>query len=218
MAKRQIIESEDLPSNSKASRVVAVRPRQDEDEEPRRKAVRRSATQAIRKRKTLPQIIAESLVGSSDGAITYILNEVLIPAAKTTIQEMVTSGIGMVLFGEAGRGDRNRDRGKSYVSYNKKYRSSIDEDRPRPSYRDKFDLDEIYFRSGREADDVLDELGDIIKEYGQVSVAEFFKLANIDSSSWTHTKWGWDDLSRARCTHTRNGYAIMFPKPIELDD
>lgn len=218
MAKRQIVNVDDLPSNSKASRApVAVRARDEQDENPRR-IVRRQATQAIRKRKTFTQTIAETLVGGSDNAMTYIINDVLIPAAKKTISEMVTSGIEMLLFGETGKLDRGREReGKSYVSYNKRYRGR-EEERVRPSYRDKFDLDEIFFRNGGDAADVLSELGDIIQEYGQVSVAEFFKLANIESSSWTHTKWGWDDLSDARCTHTRNGYLIQFPKPIELED
>lgn len=56
----------------------------------------------------------------------YILWDVLIPASKNTITEMISNGIEMLLYGEP-RGNIRRDRGRSYVSYTGYYK---DRDRP----------------------------------------------------------------------------------------
>jgi hypothetical protein len=226
MSKR--ILKEELPSNSKSSRVVPIRPESKIQEEgalipdkPARKAVRGNA---IIKKKTITQSIAKSLISEqTSGVAQYILYDVLIPAAKNLLNDMVTSGIEMLLFGEtkSGRRSKDRDKGRSIVSYGSYYKGrDRDDDRResrRPSRRDKFDLSDIYFRHHDEAEEVLDELCERLEEFDQVSVADYFELAGIDGATWAHDKYGWDDLSKAYNTHTRNGWAIVLPDPIPLD-
>jgi len=224
----ETIENEDFPGNSKSSRMAPIRESRKAREEgaliEAPKTVKRSiAGRAVRKKRTLTESIAQTFVGDDSRNVgLYILNDVLIPAAKSLIQEMVTSGIEMMLFGEtSGRGrGRDKDR-KNVISYGSFYKDRDRDDR-RPvrtatARGDKFNLDEIYFRHGDEADQVLRDLCDLLEEYQEVTVSDFFDLAGIDGATWAHTKYGWDDLRRARCTHTRNGYAIIFPDPIELD-
>lgn len=224
MAKRKIT-PEELPSNSIAAtrqnRVVdegkALVVKNVEVKRPRRAA----KTRAVVRKKTFAQSIAEAIVGDSHEIGGYIANDVLIPAFKNTIQEMVTSGIEMLLFGERKSSrSRDRDRGATKVSYGSYYKDRDRSDRyerPRPAYRDKFNLGEIYFKDGRDADDVLQNLCDALEEYEEVSVREYFDLAGIEGAGWTHDKYGWRDLRDARCTHTRYGYSIILPDPIELD-
>lgn len=219
----------DLPSNSRAS-TKPVRVLETHNELEVIKPGRRNITpraQAIRKKRNLSQTIAQSLVGQATQDVgSYIVNEVLLPAAKETIQQMVEKGIEMFLFGEAGR-SRPRDKDRTRVSYASYYKGGRDRDddryerRPRARRGDRFDLNSIFFRDGAEADDVLRGLCDQLEEYEQVTVADYFDMAGIDGADWVHHKWGWDetsDLGRARCTHTRNGWAILLPAPIELED
>lgn len=221
MAKKVVINEEDFPSNSKVAPMRESRREIREEgalvEAPRRsRGVRRHA---VVKKKTFTQSIASMLLGGSEEVGSYLMRDVLIPAAKSTIQEMITSGIEMLLFGEVtGRRTRDRDKGTK-VSYGSYFKGRRDEDerRPRRSPRDKFDLNDIYFRNGDEADEVLSELCDRLEEYEEVTVADYFDAADLEGATWAHQKWGWRNLSKAYCTHTRQGWAIILPDPIELD-
>jgi len=231
MAKVELRE-EDFPSNSRASRVAPIReskrkPTEEADISIERKSKFRripKGSKAVRRKRTLTQSIAESLVGEgSQNVGGYILHEVLLPAAKSTIADMITGAIEMVLYGETkpkGRGDK-KDR--NYVSYGSYYRGSREDRDERPARRkfatrgDPFDLGEIYFRQGYEADDVLSQLQDALTEYEEVSVSDFFDIAGIDGAKWAHAGYGWTNLDKAYCTHTRNGWQIVFPDPIKLD-
>ncbi len=221
-----IVNDEDFPSNSNAKKVAPIRPttrvRMDDSDiqQPKKKRVR-AVVKGIRKKRSFTETIAESLVGEGKDVGHYVLWDVLIPAAKNTIQEMVTSGIEMFLFGErTSPRDRNR-KDKSRVSYSSFYRERDRDDDRRPSSRSngRFKLDNIFFRSGKECDRILNELLDTLEEYEQVTVADYYALAGVDNTGWAEEKWGWekDMLARARCTHTRDGFMIMLPKPVELD-
>lgn len=227
MAKKERIE--ELPSNSNSSRVAPIRVKSKkmiEDEgalvEPEAKQRRIPRARVIQQKKSFTQSIAETLVGDGTNSVgAYILRDVLVPALKSLISDAVTSGIEMILYGETGgRKSRGRDRERSTINYSSFSRRDRDEDRRerrRPTYRGKFDLDEIYFRDHTDAEDVLEELSDRCEEYGEVSVADFFELAGIEGVTHAHYKWGWTDLKRARNTHTRHGWAIMLPEPEPLE-
>lgn len=234
MPKEIIIKEESLPSNANSNRTAPIREQQITtntigggglvNATTRYKSKKdKKKAKAIIKKKSFTRSIAEALVGDTTENVSgYILHDVLIPAAKNTIQEMVQSGIEMLLFGERRSKSRDRDRGSTKISYGSYYRDREDSrrERPRARSRDKFDLSEIYFRDGRDADDVLRNLCDALEEYEQVTVADYFDFAGIEGASWAHQKYGWDDnndLRDARCTHTRNGWQILLPDPTPLD-
>jgi len=216
-------EKDAMPSNSNASKIAPIRETSVEIEEDGANietppVVRKTIKgRAIRKKKSLIQ----SFFGEDTKNVAqYILFEVLIPAAKETIQSMVTQGIEMFLFGGEGSGrSRSRKRDETRISYNSMYRSREDpRESRRSSRRDRFELEDIFFKRGDEASQVLEDLCDQLEKYDQVSVADYFDLAGIDdTNNWAARKWGWDDLTKARCTHTRQGWAIILPEPEELD-
>lgn len=229
MAKRKQIE--ELPSNSKSSRVAPIRESNDflgeegrlvPEMRPKREISSVARGRVIKRNKSFTRSIAEVFVGDGENNVgAYILRDVLVPALKNLISDAVTSGIEMILYGEtSGRSKRGRERGGSvinYGSFSKRNRDDDRRDRSRPQYRDKFDLNEIFFKDHTDAEEVLDELCERLEEYEQVSVADYFELAGIDGASWVHNKWGWESLKKAFCTHTRHGWAIVLPDPIELD-
>lgn len=223
MAKSKIIINEDdfPPNDDKPSRKTApIREIEIieegaliEEEKPKRLA----QGKIIRKKKSITRSIADTFFGESAKEVgSHILLEVLVPAFKNMVQDMVTQGIERFLYGDdGGPSRRSRDRNETHVSYGKYY-SKGDRSR-RPSKRRGFELEEIYFPRPKEANDVLEELCDQLENYEQVTVANYFELAGIDEIDWVHSKWGWSDLRRSRVIHTRNGWTIMFPEPEELD-
>lgn len=78
------------------------------------------------------------------------------------------------------------------------------------------DFDEIVLDTRHEAELVLDNLEELIKQYGQATVTDLYDLVNI-TSSFADEKWGWTDLSHANVSHVRDGYLLNLPKPETLD-
>ena len=157
----------------------------------------------------------------------YILYDILLPAAKSMISEMVGGGIEMLLFGER-RGGRNvrRDGARSvtqygdYYSDNRNTRSREPErERPRElsrSARSRHDFDEIKIPTRGEAERVLDIMIDQIRQYNEVTVADLYELCKIQPD-FTDRKYGWRNLQNVRVERLRDGWIIDLP-PTELLD
>lgn len=155
--------------------------------------------------------IAEDVTSVKD----YILMEVLLPAAKKAISDIVTNGIDMILYGEA----RNKSKGReSRVSYTKYYNDrERDYDRPQRSRgRYGYDYDDIILNTRREAEEVLDRMDDLIDNYGMVSVADLYDLVGI-TGNYTDNKYGWTNLRNADVQRVRDGYLLKLPKALPFD-
>ncbi|HAQ03026.1 TPA: hypothetical protein DCQ22_04000 [Candidatus Nomurabacteria bacterium] len=216
------ISNEKFPSNSHISKLAIS-----EDGSVPAKNIQKIANgRVIQKRKSIGNTITQTLFGNDARAVVrYILQDVLIPAAKSTIQEMVSGGIEMLLFGESGGRNRSlsRDRNRSYVSYNNFSKSrSINSDRfssrseqPVHSLRQS-KYENIVLEDRGEAEDVIENLCDLIDQYGVATLSDFFELVDVDSD-FSDNKYGWTNLSQARVNHVREGYVIAFPKarPVE---
>lgn len=75
--------------------------------------------------------------------------------------------------------------------------------------------DEIIVSTRKEGEEVLDNLGDILREYGQVSVADFYDLVGMPSK-YTDNKRGWKELRYTGLHKSRYGYTFSLPDPIAL--
>ena len=144
----------------------------------------------------------------------YIIQEVLLPAAKKAISEMVSSGIDMLLYGEAK--SKNRNRNESRVSYTKYYERERDYDRGTRTRARGYDYDDIILDTRREAEEVLDRMQDLIDNYGMVSVADLYDLVGINGS-YTDNKYGWTHLRSADVQRVRDGYLLKLPKALPFD-
>ena len=156
--------------------------------------------------------IAEDITSVKD----YIVNDVLIPAAKKAISDIITNGIDMILYGEAKGRDRRRD-GGSRVSYTKYYERDRDRDYDRTrTRRSVYDYDDIILDTRGEAEDVLNRMDDLIDAYGMVSVADLYDLVGV-SGNYTDNKYGWTNLRNAEVRRTRDGYLLKLPKALPFD-
>ena len=145
---------------------------------------------------------------------TYIVSDVLIPAAKKLITDIVKDGIDMILYGGT-RGPRDRSNGyrADVVSYNKYSDRRYDNNESRT--RTPYSYDEIILPSRSAAEEVLDRMDELIKEYGQVAVADLYDLVGI-TGSYTDNKYGWTNLRNAEAIRDRDGYLLRLPKALPL--
>jgi hypothetical protein len=140
---------------------------------------------------------------------SYVVGDVLIPAIKKAISDIVTNGIDMILYGETGRSKRSTS---SRVSYRDYYDSRRDDRRPdTSSLRSRYDFNDVIFESREEAKEVLERMDELIDLYGVASIADFYDLAGI-TGNYTDNKYGWTNLSAADIVRVRDGYMIKLPR------
>ena len=144
---------------------------------------------------------------------SYIVMDVLVPAVKKTISDIVRDGIDMILYGES-RGRRNST-SSSYVSY-RDYSRSDDRDRFRDSRtRSGYNHDDIILESRGEAEEVLTRMDELIDTYGVVSVADLYDLIG-KSCEYTDNKYGWTNIRNAEPIRVRDGYMLKLPKALPI--
>ena len=146
---------------------------------------------------------------------SYILVDVLVPAVKKAISDIVTNGIDMLLYGESGREGKKSTASK--VSYRSYYdRGNDRRDRPSGRPREGYNFDDIYVDNRGEAEEVLERMEELVSVYGMVSIADMYDLVGI-TGKYTDNKYGWTDLRAASVIRTRDGYKIKLPRAIPLD-
>lgn len=178
----------------------------------------------VKQKKSVWRRLRESIIGDDTRSVMdYMVHDVLIPAFKSTLSDMVGGGIEMLLFGERRRSNFVRDRGRTYVSYNNYYRDYRDRNSRDDGYRNisrssraRYDFDEILFETRAEAEKVLANLVDLTIEYNRASVMDFYELCNIQTN-YTDDSYGWTNLRDAYTERVRNGYIICLPPPRLLD-
>lgn len=146
----------------------------------------------------------------------YVIFDVIVPAVKNAISNAITGGIDMLLFGER-RSDSSISSGsRGYTSYSS--RSTSRRDSSRQCYRrpSLFELDDILLPTKLDAKSVIDNMFNILDEYGVVSVADYYALVG-EPSNYQMNAWGWENLNNIYTQRTRSGeYKIILPKPINI--
>ena len=144
----------------------------------------------------------------------YIWLDVLVPAVKKAISDIVTNGIDMLLYGETGRSRRKTN--ASVVSYRNYYDSRREERYSSSRTRTGYSYDDVVLETRGEAEDVLSRMDELIDTYGVVSVADLYDLVGI-SCNYTDNKYGWTNLRNAEPVRVRDGYMLKLPKALPID-
>lgn len=173
------------------------------------------------RKKSLGRKFSESFLDEDSKSVSgYVIYDVIVPAIKSMLADMVGGGIEMLLFGETKGSRTRRDRGKSYVSYSSFYRDRDRDSRDRrdTSYRRQaqHDFDDIVLDSRGEGEAVLSQLADLVDDYGSACVSDLYQLVGLPTN-YTDNKYGWTNLSRATVERTRDGYILNLPKTVLLD-
>lgn len=140
---------------------------------------------------------------------SYIFMDVLIPAAKKAISDIVRDGIDMILYGDTKR--RSSGSSASYVSYRSYSDRDRRDDRRESRTRTGYDYDDIILESRGEAEEVLERMNELIDTYDVVSVADLYDLVG-KSCNYTDNKYGWTNIRNAEPIRVRDGYLLKMPK------
>ena len=200
---------EDYKSNSDKAR-------QEQKEEKKIEPVVTNAAKTRKKgdiRKLADIFISED----ANNVKSYILMDVIVPAAKKAISDIVTTGIDMILYGESGRTKKNNT--VSNVSWRKYYDQNSDRSATSTSSSKygAFNYDDIVLATRGDAEAVLDAMNDIINQYGTVSVSDLYDLTNYPNDNFSMNRYGWTSINGATPVRVRDGYILKLPKAIPLN-
>lgn len=200
---------EDYKSNSDKAR-------QEQQSEKKVEAVITGAAKT-RKKGEMQKFADVFIAEDANNVKSYILMEVIVPAVKKAISDIVTTGIDMILYGEAGRSKKNGTASK--VSYRNYYDQGADRVRAGSAgnRRNTPDYDDILFDTRGDAEAVLDAMNDIISQYGTVSVSDFYDLARVPNDNFTMNRYGWTNIGGANAVRVRDGYILKLPRAIPLN-
>lgn len=175
-----------------------------------------TGTAKTRKKGEMQKFADVFIAEDANNVKSYILMEVIVPAVKKAISDIVTTGIDMILYGEAGRSKRSTANKVSYRNY---YDQSSECVRAGSgsTRRGGIDYDDIVFDTRGDAESVLDAMHDIIAQYGTVSVADLYDLARVPNDNFTMNRYGWTNLNGAQPVRVRDGYILKLPRVVPLN-
>lgn len=180
----------------------------------------------VRRKKSLGKKFAETFFGNAKNVWDFVLIDVMIPAARDTMVDAGKAYLEGIFYPDSVRRPRSaRDRRDRHTPYDRVgsrgpvgYRRD-ERDRPRmsPRNRSKHNFDEIIVSKRAEAEGILQMLDDIIAQYGEATVENFYDMVG-ETSDYTDRNWGWRALPGAGVDRVSDGYVLDLPRPIPLDD
>ena len=174
----------------------------------------------------------------SDDVKSYILYDILAPAVKDMISNIVSSAVVAIreqidtaLYGSPRSGGYSYSKSRtSKIDYSSQYRgknrySKLEDRVDTTSYNtgrhgvqnsDGWFDDIRPFSTRQKCEKALNKLIALIDEYGEASVGDLYDFAE-KSYDFTDRKWGWTDLSHTDVIRVRDGYIIAgLPEPKPL--
>lgn len=208
----QSMENFDYKSNSNKSKTEAVKQAEE-------KRVEKVVTGKVvtKKKSGFSKFAGEFISEDAKNIKSYVIGDVLIPAFKKAISDIITDGIDIILYGGNGRnrsGRSNADR----VSYRSYYDDRRQSDRLTTSRysSNSYSYDDIILDSRGEAEEVLARMDELMDTYGLVRVADLKDLVGI-TGSYTDNKYGWTNIRNAEIVHVRDGWMIKMPRAVAID-
>lgn len=214
------MQPEELPPNTRTSK-PAISPKK--GEKPEKKVEKIVTDETVIQRKTpLGKKLKELFIGDDARSVGhYVFVDVIIPATKDLLHDIVIQAVERTLFGTSRASSRRADTRPSgplgHIQYNRMSGNHRD-DRPTMSRRARatHDFQEIVLTKRVEAEAVIDQLFALISQYNEATVGDLYDMVGIDST-FADQKWGWTDLRGADVVRVRNGYLLDLPRPVALD-
>jgi hypothetical protein len=201
----------DYPSNSYKSKKE-----EQNNDVPEKKRVEKVVTGSVKTKKNELRKLTDVFISEDVKNVKeYVFMDVLVPAIKKAIVDIVTDGVNMIFFGGNARSSGST---ASKISYNKYY-DRRDGDRRNDAHRTRsgYSYDDVSLESRAEAEEVLSRMDELIDTYGEVSVADLYDLVGV-TGEYTDNRYGWTNIKNANVVRTRDGrYLIDLPKALPID-
>jgi hypothetical protein len=209
--KKEVRDLEEYKSNSNKSRDGEI------EQIPEKRIEPVISGTAVTQKKTGFGKFAESMIAEDVSNVgSFILTDVLIPAFKKTIVDIVTNGIDMLMYGKT---SSKSNSGLSRLTYSGSgnYYNYARASEPVKTSVSTFDYDNIIFENRGDAEAVLESMDEAIDVYGVVSVGDLYELANLPSPNYTVNKYGWTNIRSAQVIRVRDGYMLKMPKAMPIN-
>ena len=175
-----------------------------------------SGTVRTQKKSELRKVVYIFISDVIHSVKNYIFDDVLVPAIKKAIDDIVSNGIHMLLYnGDKRCSSRSTVSKVSYGGYFKSPNSQTE--LKANSVRSGFDYDTILFDNRGEAEAVLSAMDDIIDQYGIVSVLDMYDLAGYTTTNYAAQRYGWTDIHTASVARVSDGYVIRLPRAMPIN-
>lgn len=175
----------------------------------------------IHKKNFVEKLSEVFIVGSMSEMSDYVFFEVIVPAIKNTISEVIFKGINMLLFKNSSGKRYNSNSGSnnnSRTSYSSYYNNRRDDDGPRVAVLARRSSYDIALRDYTlpEVEEILDEIEGISDDYPVYRISDVHDIVGIQSE-YTDNKYGWKSNVMPTYSHTRDGFMLHFPAPVLLE-
>ena len=201
---------DNLPDNSHKAR------NEKKDSAQEEKRVEKVVRGKVKTQKNNKRKLADLFISEDAGNVkNYIFLDVIIPAVKKAIYDLVVGALDMSLYGgRGGSGKRSTADRVSYRDYNSVSRRdtrSYESARTTSGYS----YDDIVLETRGEAKAVLSRMDEIMEEYEIVRVADLYDLVGI-TGEHTDNKYGWTNIRNAKIVRVRDGWKIEMPRALPI--
>ena len=183
----------------------------------RERATKVVSGEVTTKKKSAGHKLRDLFISEDAGTVkSYLLTDVIIPAAKKLMTDIVKDGIDILLYGGA---NRSRDsRGNTTIPFVNYSRASTNNRDTRESVRTAgWNFDEIAFGSRSDAEIVREQMDAMIDRYGYTTVADMYDMAGR-TAPMSGNNYGWRSVANVGISRTRDGYYLLdLPKPMPVD-
>lgn len=204
-----------LPDNSHKSRTEKAALK--ENQTPEGKRVEKVVHGKVKTRKNEVRKLTDIFISEDVANVkSYILMDVIVPAVKKAVYDLVVGTLDMSLYG--GRGNSGKRPTADKVSFRTDYNGvSRRDDRTYNSNRTAsgYTYDDIILETRGEAEAVLMRMDEIMEEYPFVRVADLYDLVGI-TGNYTDNNYGWTNIRNAEIVRVRDGYKIKMPRALPL--
>lgn len=170
----------------------------------------------LRERGPIETIGRSFLSESIETVGRYLVLEVIIPALKNAVSDVVTTGIDMLLFGESRKSSGKKSTGFGVINYTNFSQARRPERDDIPFRINPKRYEDIVMPSKEDAENVLNMMADVIEEYGAISLADLYEMVGFNSD-YTDQRYGWTDIGKTVIRRVREGYLLEFPSPTVLN-
>ena len=163
--------------------------------------------QASIKEKSEFRKFAESLISDSiEGIRNKIIHEILIPSGK----RMIVDTVNTILYGKAVSSNGYRRYGSSadgYTEYN-----NMSANKNSNPVNNTLSGIESFLDDMIDVNNLINGLQENIKEYGMVTVNDFYDMLGVTNPNWAIANYGWTNIDGWRAVPCNGRYLLTMPK------
>ena len=203
-----------LPDNSKTNRNKQMEETTDKTPVNEKRAEKVVHGKVKTKKNEMRKLTNVFISEDASNVKNYIIMDVIVPAVKKTLYDLVVGALDITLYGGRENGKRPSADKVSYRDYNSISKSG---DRSYGVSRTTsgYSYDDIVLETRGEAEVVLSRMDEIMEEYSIVRVADLYDLVGI-TGDYTDNKYGWTNIRNASIERVRGGYKINMPRAIPI--